>query len=121
MANPQVWDGPNPERTLKLKQRVVEVDCWHQAKRHFSKVILQRCYRTTACSHTTRVVNSAHRPDKGKKAAGVGRLAKVPLDEVLGGSSGPDALLDRVVRVSMCHKSSARKCRPQAGGPSATL
>jgi len=37
---------------------------------------------------TTRAVNSAYRPDKGKKAAGVGRLAKVALDEVLGGNSG---------------------------------
>jgi hypothetical protein len=35
-----------------------------------------------------RVVDGAYRPDKGKKAAGVGRLAKVALDDVLGGSSG---------------------------------
>jgi len=34
------------------------------------------------------LIKRAYRPDKGKKAAGVGRLAKVAFDEVLGGSSG---------------------------------
>lgn len=101
--------GQNPDGALKLKLRVVEFGCGHQASRCMlvhepGKActvhdLVPAPKRHSSCSCCTQIlqknsmltlpiVNRASRPDKGKKAAGVGRLAKVAFDEVLGGSSG---------------------------------
>ena len=65
----------------------MQLSCTYGTEEQHAVIAHCHCHRKKSML-TTRVVNSAYRPDKGKKAAGVGRLAKVAFDEVLGGSSG---------------------------------